>query len=171
MKSEFLFFLPATASILCHSVRTFHIPAFHVLSQFCHLFFLDLWTDSVTQKDTLWGVGWQWHATGLKAPQIDSRCALYYNKVKELKFRASYFMLGNEEEGKYWLTIIEHLSMLDMVATASNLGVCIRTHRETNLGARNCLGNSMTVLFLFLLAAVKCSCLSYLKLTILSTIH
>lgn len=98
MKSEILFLCNSQHS-LSFSI-TFHIPGFPVLSQVCHLFFLDLWTDSVTQKDTLWGAGWQWGATGLKAHQIDSHSAVYYSRVKELKCRVFYFIIGDEEDRK-----------------------------------------------------------------------
>lgn len=107
MKSEILFLCYSQHS-LSFSI-TFHIPAFPVLSQVCHLFFLDLWTDSVTQKDTLWGAGWQWGASGLKARQIDSHSAMYYNRVKELKCRVLYFIIEDGKDWKSWFTIIEHL--------------------------------------------------------------
>ena len=98
MKSEILFLCNSQHS-LSFSI-TFHIPGFPVLSQVCHLFFLDLWTDSVTQKDTLWGAGWQWGATGLKARQIDSHSAVYYSRVKELKCRVFYFIIRHGEDRK-----------------------------------------------------------------------
>ena len=107
MKSEILFLCNSQHS-LSFSI-TFHIPDFPVLSQVCHLFFLDLWTDSVTQKDTLWGTGWRWGASGLKARQNDSHSTVYYSRVKELKCRVLCFIIEHGEDRKNWFTIIERL--------------------------------------------------------------
>lgn len=119
MKSEILFLCNSQHS-LSFSI-TFHIPAFPVLSQVCHLFFLDLWTDSVTQKDTLWGAGWQWGATGLKAYQIDSHSAVYYSRVKELKCRVFYFIIGDGEDRKIGSQLLSTWCMPGRI-TATVLG-------------------------------------------------
>jgi hypothetical protein len=86
---------------------TFPTPASPISSQVCHLF-LDLGTDNVTPKDTLWGAGWWWGATGLKVCQIDSHSAVYYDS-QELKCREYCFMMEDGEARKNWLTTIEHL--------------------------------------------------------------
>ena len=119
MKSEILFLCNSQHSLSFNI--TFHVPAFPVLSQVCHLFFLDLWTDSVTQKDTLWGAGWQWGATGLKARQIDSHSAVYYSRVKELKCRVFYFIIRDGEDRKIGSQLLSAWCMPGRI-TATVLG-------------------------------------------------
>lgn len=122
---------------------TFHIPVFPVLSQVCHLFFLDLWTDSVTQKDTLWGAGWRWGAIGLKARQIDSHSAVFYNRVKKLKCRVVFLGSRLKRTEKLGSQLLSTWCMLGMVRASlwvsCSRSHCIQKETETWGDYMNCL--------------------------------